>query len=255
MMRSSIVIEKVVDYVLKLEDDYDRGLLKGRFEFFMGNEKLKPIKKNSGLYVFVNLPFEGESIELKTDYYHNVKILIDENSVKDKIHVYRLKPSSVYPYFKNSVNINFSLELESGEKIEYDDVVIIAYLSGEVDYSARVVEKTEEKCVIKSTGSKIYIGDEFTCEACKGAIRIIEKDEEDACKLSFINDIALSEGDKLYKAVVTKASNSGNCVLYFNDMYKSSADAKIMIFYKEVFKEVAIKIKENNSYNLGVVHM
>lgn len=255
MMRGSIVIEKVVDYVLKLEDDYDRGLLKGRFEFFMGSEKLKPIKKNSGLYVFVNLPFKGEDIELKTDYYHDVRIKIDDKSAKDKIHIYRLKPSSVYPYFKNSVTINLSLERENGEKIDHDEVTVLAYLFGEVDYAARVVEKNDEKCVIKSTGSKINIGDEFTSEGSKGAIRVLEKDDDDSCKLSFINDITLEEGDKLYKAVVTKASSSGSCVLYFNDMYKESADAKLLLFYKEAFKEVTIKIKENNSYNLGVVHI
>jgi hypothetical protein len=255
MIVDSIFIEKVVDYVIKLEDDFDSGLAKGSVEFYMGMEKLKPIKKNSGIYVFLNLPLSNDLIEVRTEYYHNVEIEINRTSLKEKIHVYRLKPNAIYPYFKNSVVINFNINLDNGEKFNNKEILIISYLFGELDYTARVVDILDDKSVIKATNSKVKIGDEFTNRSSKGAIRIIEIEKDDSCKLDYIKEITLDKGDKLYKALVTRASSNGSCVLYFNDLHKKNAQVKLLIFYKEAFKEVTIEIKENSSYNLGVLHI
>lgn len=240
-----IRIVNKVSLVIKLTDNIDGSPIKN------GHVKIrnsKAINKKDGYYVFVNIDFEWDFMEITANQYEGVSISRKEflNNCIDNEMIVGLNPSKLSPSYSSFLKIDGTIE-----NIKADEVSLIVLDKKDGYLLVKNSEKNSEYIYINNRydffEGKFYIVDDV--EDFTGELIYIYDysaiDKGIECRLKSPLDKSHTIGTKIYRSYTMRIHDNK-----FKLSIKDNIEDHVkLLIYIEGSKPIYIKVfKENQKY-------
>lgn len=251
-----MIIQKKVDFTLKLIDDHSREPPKGLVSFFaLGTSEsaiVKPVVKKDGYIIFCNLDNSFREILIESEFYNSKTLEIPKDYCDPtQVNIVRLKPKTSFNFHSSVTRVYFKTVDSAGKKLE---VEVCGYIDDKENYQSRIMEVSEGSYRIPKVTEDIMPGDEFIINGDGSRqLKIGKKLDLDVYSIEMLSGTVPEVGDKLYKAIFTKTDKNGNGVIYFSSLNKAKVDIKIYVRKSKDFTITVSELIENTVLNLGEI--
>ena len=250
-----------------LLDDYSKGKPIGRIDVFLKGRKEKPIKNLSSYYLFLDLPDDSYTVQVKSDYYFDEDsdpINPAERAPKKQVNV-TLKPKPSYPFPPGATLIRGVVQNTDGHVVA-NARLTVKILTPEENKSAEIapqvsagvssIRLAEIADINKEDVYMIKDSNKVQIEFCRIA-DIPENPTIDPYNLEKSLRFDHVSGTQLHKMVEertldVKHTEKGEFVVYFSIVKSYKTLAELEISYPDHTKETIrdIEVEEGKTTSL-----
>ena len=252
-------INKRVDYVLRIVDDYTQQPINSGLIIRSNEVNLKPIKKSDGLYVITNLQKNIGYISITSEIYFDEIINILDLSIDKMSPIIniRLKTKAIYFRYDDGAIIKFKINAQDNKLLQ--TICIKAFINTNNYSEGQVVEDVlQDTNYVKAKqfydellpGNDFFIKDELNDRG--EYIRILYKNTDKFVLFTKVHN-NYSKGSKICRAFITKCDEYGNVVIYFRRLLRNNANIDVDICVNGYIKKINTNIESTGFLDLGKI--
>lgn len=256
----SHIISQKVSLVIRVFDDYTLKPINNPISIFLNGRLRKPIKKDDGCFIFINLEENRYEVEMKSENYFDeiLKINMEELDKLNPVVNIRLKLKPMFFNHKDGTIIKYRL-IDENNSLPIANKEVKVILSTRGYYAGRIMNQSifslSKTAEIEDFYGELFSGDSLYIESPNEEtgeiITIFEKMNK--CEYKFINLVRHDhfQGEKLRHAFISKTDSGGNGIIYFRKLLREKNTIRIVFESQFGLKEVNKDIEKDTLINLG----